>query len=51
LQEQMAMMTMDPEDFISSLTPQLRARVNELQVRHSWMANSRRCSSSSSSSA
>lgn len=32
LQEQMAMMTMDPEDFISSLTPHLRARVNELQT-------------------
>ncbi|WIA18288.1 hypothetical protein OEZ85_009754 [Tetradesmus obliquus] len=32
LQEQMAMMTMDPEDFISSLTPYLRARVNELQT-------------------
>jgi hypothetical protein len=29
------MMTMDPEDFISSLTPHLRARVNELQVQHS----------------
>lgn len=26
------MMTMDPEDFISHLTPQLRARVTELQV-------------------
>jgi hypothetical protein len=33
------MMTMDPEDFISSLTPQLRARVNELQVRHSAAAD------------
>eukprot|EP00882_Tetradesmus_deserticola_P000413 GHRQ01000454.1.p1 GENE.GHRQ01000454.1~~GHRQ01000454.1.p1 ORF type:complete len:340 (+),score=180.22 GHRQ01000454.1:220-1239(+) len=32
LQQQMAMMAMDPEDFISSLTPQLRARVNELQT-------------------
>jgi hypothetical protein len=29
----MAMMTLDPEDFVSSLTPALRARVNELQVQ------------------